>query len=164
MESSGSAVGEKLGQAADVISDRTAETVAQGRGVVQQQIGQRAGQLGSQADAVSKRMRQLADQARSEGNDQHARVAERAAAQGERAARYLNEVEPDQLLGDVEDFARREPWLVAAAGFTVGFVFARSLGASSGRRSAVRHGYVAHPARPPESWTAPAYTEAGNEQ
>ena len=164
MESSGSAVGEKLGQAADVISDRTAETVDQGRGVVQQQIGQRAGQLGSQANAVSKRMRQLADQARSEGNDQHARVAERAAEQGERAARYLNEVEPDQLLGDVEDFARREPWLVAAAGFTVGFVFARSLRASSGRRSAVRHGYVAHPARPPESWTAPAYTEAGNEQ
>jgi hypothetical protein len=30
---------------------------------------------------VSKRMRQLARQARSEGNDQHARVAERAAEQ-----------------------------------------------------------------------------------
>lgn len=60
MESSGSAVGEKLGQAVDVISDRTAETVDRGPRVVQQQIRQRAGQRGSQAKAVSKRMRQLA--------------------------------------------------------------------------------------------------------
>jgi ElaB/YqjD/DUF883 family membrane-anchored ribosome-binding protein len=156
MESSGSAVSDKLGQAADVVSGRTADAVDQGRGVVQRQIGQRAGQVGSQASAVSERMRQMADQARSEGNDQHARVAEQVAGQSDRAAAYLSEVDPDQLLSDAEDFARREPWLVAAAGLTIGFLFARSLKASSSRRSTERRGFVAHSAGTPDPWPAPA--------
>ncbi len=37
---------------------------------------------------------------------------------------------------DAEDFARRQPWLVAGVGMIAGFVLARSLKASSGRRSA----------------------------
>lgn len=134
-ESTGSTVGEKLGDATEVISARTSDVVDQGRGMVQRQIGARSAQLGSQADAASQRMRQVADQARADGNDQHARVAEQAAEQTERAGAYLNNVDPEQLLTDVEGFARREPWLVAGVSLAVGFIFARSLKASSGRRS-----------------------------
>jgi len=38
-------------------------------------------------------------------------------------------------MADAEDFARRQPWLVAGVGLIAGFVLARSLKASSGRRS-----------------------------
>ena len=37
---------------------------------------------------------------------------------------------------DAERFARRQPWLVAGVGLIAGFALARSLKASSGRRSA----------------------------
>jgi hypothetical protein len=38
------------------------------------------------------------------------------------------------LLRDVEDFARRNPWAVAAGGFALGFVASRLLKASSSER------------------------------
>jgi len=46
------------------------------------------------------------------------------------------DVDPERLMADAEDFARRQPWLVAGVGLIAGFVLARSLKASSGRRSA----------------------------
>jgi hypothetical protein len=143
--SSGSVVGEKIGEATEVISARAGDVAEQGRGMVRRQIGQRSVELSGQADEMSRRMRQVADQARSEGNDQQARLVEGAARQTERASAYLGDLEPDRLLADVEGFARREPWLVAGVGVAIGFVFARSLKASSGRRSTREYRYAGRP-------------------
>jgi hypothetical protein len=125
-----------MDQATDVISARTGDAVEQGRGVVQRQVGQRSAQLGDQIGAASHTIRQVANQARLEGNDQQARIAEEAAKRAERVSNYLGDVDPERLMGDAEDFARRQPWLVAGVGLIAGFVVARSLKASSGRRSA----------------------------
>ena len=58
-------------------------------------------------------------------------------ANGHRAERlggYLQESDGDRILRDVEDFARRNPWAVAAGGLLVGFAASRMLKASSGDR------------------------------
>ena len=47
---------------------------------------------------------------------------------------YLKGASGDRLLRDVEDFARRQPWLVAAGGLALGFAASRFLKASSSRR------------------------------
>ena len=47
---------------------------------------------------------------------------------------YLKGASGDRILRDVEDFARRQPMLVAAAGLALGFAASRFLKASSSRR------------------------------
>ena len=134
-QSSGSVVTEKMDQATEVISARTSDAVEQGRGAVQRQVGQRSAQLGDQIGAASHTIRQVAEQARVDGNDQQARLADEAAKRAERVSSYLGDVDPERLMADAEDFARRQPWLVAGVGLIAGFALARSLKASSGRRS-----------------------------
>jgi hypothetical protein len=46
----------------------------------------------------------------------------------------MKESDGDRILGDVEDFARSNPWAVAAGGLALGFVASRVLKASSSRR------------------------------
>lgn len=135
-QSSGSGVTQKMDQATEVISARTSDAVEQGRGAVQRQVGLRSAQLGDQIGAASHTIRHVAEQARIDGNDQQARLADEAAKRAERVSNYLGDVDPERLMEDAERFARRQPWLVAGVGLIAGFALARSLKASSGRRSA----------------------------
>jgi ElaB/YqjD/DUF883 family membrane-anchored ribosome-binding protein len=144
-QSSGSVVTEKMDQATEVISAQTSDAVEQGRGAVRRQVGQRSAQLGEQFSAASHTIRQVAEQARVDGNDQQARLADEAAKRAERVSNYLGDVDPERLMSDAEDFARRQPWLVAGVGLTAGFALARSLKASSGRRSARLYASANHP-------------------
>jgi ElaB/YqjD/DUF883 family membrane-anchored ribosome-binding protein len=139
-QSSGSAVGDKVDQATEVISARKDDAVEKGRSALQQQVGQRSAQLSDQVGSASQTIRRVADQARMDGNDQQARMAEQAADRADRLSSYLIDVDPERLMNDAEDFARRQPWLVAGVGLFAGFVVARSLKASSSRRSNARYG------------------------
>jgi hypothetical protein len=56
------------------------------------------------------------------------------ANQADRLGDYLKGASGDRLLRDAEDFARRQPMLVAAAGLALGFAASRFLKASSSRR------------------------------
>ena len=52
----------------------------------------------------------------------------------ERLGNYLTDADSDRMLRDVEDFARRQPWLVAGGGMLLGLFGSRLLKASSSRR------------------------------
>jgi len=131
-----SPVGEKVHEASDVVATKAGEAMDKGRGIVSDKVGERSAQLGDQVGSASQTIRRVAEQARTEGNTDQARWADQAAERGERLSTYLHDVDPDRLLSDAEDFARRQPWLVAGAGLFLGFALARSLKASSGRRYA----------------------------
>ena len=61
----------------------------------------------------------------------------------------------DRILGDLEDFARRRPWVVGAVATTAGFVASRFLMASSQRRYEGRYP-SAQPSRPSQpGWEEP---------
>ena len=74
------------------------------------------------------------EQLREQGKDGPARVADQVAERAERAGSWMKDSDADRILGDVEDFARSNPWAVAAGGLALGFVASRVLKASSSRR------------------------------
>jgi hypothetical protein len=143
-------VTEVVGTAAQKTVDQAGQVVERGRGMVRAQLEERSTQVGDQIGSASQTLRQVADQARMDGNDQQARLAEHAAQRSERVSHYLIETDADQILNEIEDVARRQPWLVAGAGLLVGFAFARGLKASSGQRYENRYAgsHSPTPARP----------------
>jgi ElaB/YqjD/DUF883 family membrane-anchored ribosome-binding protein len=134
-----SAVTDKVDQAKDVVSAQATDAVERGRGMVQEQLDQRSTTLGEQLGSTSRALRQTAQQARQEGNEQQARLVESAAERADRASAFLIEADGERLLSEVEDFARRQPWVLAGVGFLAGAVLARAMKASSGRRYESRY-------------------------
>jgi hypothetical protein len=79
-------------------------------------------------------VRSIAQELRRQGKDAPANLAEQVAGQADRVGDYLKDASGDRILRDVEDFARRQPMLVTAAGLALGFAASRFLKASSSRR------------------------------
>lgn len=118
------------------------------------QVEERSTQAGEQMQSLGQALRHSSEQLRGEGKETPARAVETAADKIEDLGGYLRSANADRILHDVERFARRRPWLTAAAGATIGFVASRFLKASSERR--YEHAaYTGHPSQPvmPETGT-----------
>ncbi len=110
------------------------EAAQKGRGALRRQVDERSTMAGRQAASVAETLRQTAWQMRQEGDPQKARMAsfaDQGADRLDRVGSYLTDADADELLGRVEDVARRQPWLIAGAGLLVGIAAARVLKASS---------------------------------
>jgi ElaB/YqjD/DUF883 family membrane-anchored ribosome-binding protein len=164
----GTVVGDKVDQAKEVVSAQTHEATERGRGMLQEQLDQRSTWLGEQTRSVSQTLRHVADQSRTEGNHQQARMADLAADRGERVGGFLIDADGERMLSEAEDFAQRQPWALAAAGLALGFVLARALKASSGtryqRRTSLPTYSTAYPTQPGYDRPAPQFQTAGSER
>jgi hypothetical protein len=107
---------------------------------VRAEIDVRSATTGERVGAVSQAMRDMSGQLRSQGNDLPARLTGEVADRAERLGGYLRESDTERMLGDVEDFGRRQPWVMAAAGLAIGVVAARFLRSSSRHRLERRRG------------------------
>ena len=120
------------------VSSSAKEQVQQATGSMQdrvrEQVDTRSTEVGHQVDSVAEAMRKAGEHLSGQGNELPARAAEQVAQRGEQLGRYLRESDADRILGDLEDFGRRQPWVVAAAGLAIGVAAARFLKASSQRR------------------------------
>jgi len=114
--------------------DKAKEVAGQAKGKLREQVDQRSTQAGQQITTAASDVRSVADELRSQGKDAPARYAEQAADRVESAGQWLEKADGDQILRDVEGFARRNPWAVAAGGLALGLVASRFLKASSGER------------------------------
>lgn len=125
---------QSLGGAADTAMDSGREAVgsAQGRirSLLEQQTDRAADQLGGVATALHK----AADQLNSENNGTVAQYAEQAADRVERVADLLRHSSLDDIVGEVEGFARRQPELFIGGAFALGFLAARFVKSSGERR------------------------------
>jgi hypothetical protein len=95
------------------------------------QVDQRSTEAGHRVGGLASDVRAVGESLREQGKDQPAKLAEQAADRAERLGSYLQESDADRILGDVEDFGRRQPWVVIAGGVAIGFVASRFLKASS---------------------------------
>jgi ElaB/YqjD/DUF883 family membrane-anchored ribosome-binding protein len=95
------------------------------------QVDQRSTDAGHRVGGIASDVRAVGESLREQGKDQPAKLAEQAADRAERLGSYLKESDADRILGDVEDFGRRQPWAVIAGGVALGFVASRLLKASS---------------------------------
>jgi ElaB/YqjD/DUF883 family membrane-anchored ribosome-binding protein len=101
---------------------------------VREQLEQRSGQAGQQVQSIGKVLHSGANQLRSEGKDVPARVIEQVAQRADELGGYLQSARADSILGDIESFVRRRPWLAAGTGLFAGFLASRFLKASGDRR------------------------------
>ncbi|WP_146208837.1 hypothetical protein [Azospirillum sp. TSO22-1] len=99
------------------------------RAAFEQQSHRAADQIGSVAQALH----QAAQQLEEENNGTAARYTVMAADRVEQFADTLRNSTVDDLVGQVESFARRQPEVFLGAAFGVGFLFARFI-KSSGER------------------------------
>ena len=133
-DGAGQQVADKAQQAAGQAQEKAGEAAEQAKGQLRTQLDQRSTQAGEQVTGTASDIRSVADQLRQQGKDQPAKLAEQAADRAERLGSYLTESDPDRLLGDIEDLARRQPWAVVAGGLFLGFAASRVLKASSSDR------------------------------
>jgi hypothetical protein len=127
-------VKEQVREKAQVAQDKARGAASQARGRISDQVDQRSTQAGERIAGTAGDVRSIADQLRIQGKDAPANLAEQVANQADRVGDYLKGASGDRILRDVEDFARRQPMLVAAAGLALGFAASRLLKASSSNR------------------------------
>jgi hypothetical protein len=125
---------EKAQQVAGQAQEKAQEAASQAKGKVREQVDRRSTEIGQRASTTAGDLRGVADHLRSQGKDQPAKVAQQAAERVERLGGYLQESDGERILRDVEDFGRRRPWAVVAAGVAFGFAASRFLKASSSQR------------------------------
>jgi hypothetical protein len=127
-------VKDQVRETAHVAQDKARGALGQARGRLSDQVDQRSTKAGEQIAGTASDVRSIAQELRSQGKDAPAKLAEQVADQADRVGDYLKGARGDRILGDVEDFTRRQPMLVAAAGLALGFAASRFLKASSSRR------------------------------
>jgi hypothetical protein len=136
-ESTGSTtdqVKDQVREKAQVAQDKAQGALGQARGRFSGQVDERSTQAGERISGTAADVRSIAEELRRQGKDAPATLAEQVAGQADRVGDYLKGASGDRILRDVEDFARRQPLLVAAGGLVLGFAASRFLKASSSRR------------------------------
>jgi hypothetical protein len=127
-------VNDQVRDTTQLAQDKAQGALGQARSRLRDQIDQRSTQTAEQVQSTVQDVRSMAEQLRGQGKDTPARVAEQVADRAESFGNYLRDADGERLLRDVEDVARRQPWLVAAGGLALGFAASRFLKASSSRR------------------------------
>jgi ElaB/YqjD/DUF883 family membrane-anchored ribosome-binding protein len=101
---------------------------------VREQLDQRSTQAGEQVQAIGHALQSGIEELRSEGKDVPAKVMAQVAERAEDLGAYLQSSRADQMLMDLERFARRRPWVTAGVGVAAGFIASRFVKASADRR------------------------------
>jgi hypothetical protein len=127
-------VKEQVREQAQAAQERARGAAGQTRSRLRDQVDQRSTRAGERLAGTAADVRSVAEELRRQDKDTPARLAEQAAGQTDRVADYLKGASGERILRDVEDFARRRPWAVAAGGLALGFTASRFLKASSSRR------------------------------
>ena len=124
-----------VGQASATAQEKTAELKEQGKRKLGETLEQRTNEAGVQAQDLARALRRSGEQLSNEGEGQQvAGLAQDAAGQIERLGGYLERTSGSELVRDMENFARRRPWIVAGIGLVAGLAASRFLKASSERR------------------------------
>ena len=146
-------VHEKANEVRDQASEQVRKAGGQARDRAREQVEQRSTQAGEQVHQHASDLRDVARQLREQGKDGPARIADQVAERAERAGSWMKESDTERILGDVEDFARSNPWAVAAGGLALGFAASRLLKASSSQRYEQRSSTVTAGQLPPAGGT-----------
>lgn len=145
---------EKAQEVAGQAKEQAQQAAGQAKDQIRTQVDQRSTQAGEQIRRQASDIRSVSDSLREQGKDGPAKVAEQAADRIERVGSYLHESDADRILGDVEEFARKQPWAVMAGGLALGFFASRFLKASQSERYQQR--YSSTPDQLPNRFDRPA--------
>jgi hypothetical protein len=131
------------GKAQDVAGqaqEKAQEATEKGQNMLREQVDQRSTEYGQRVSDTASDLRSVGEELRNQGKDTPAKLADRAAERTEKVGSYLTDADGEKLLSDIEDFGRRQPWVVLGGGVLVGMAAARFLKASSRTRYQGRTG------------------------
>ena len=120
--------------AVSIAQDKVGELREQGSVQLRDQFDRRSAEAGAQVRSVAQALRRASNDVRSEGNANAARLTGKTSDRIERFGVYLEQKSAGELMGDLETFARRRPWMLAGIGMLVGVAAARFMKASSEQR------------------------------
>jgi ElaB/YqjD/DUF883 family membrane-anchored ribosome-binding protein len=126
--------GELVSSAQEQVSAKAQELGEEASFQVREQLDQRSTQAGEQVQAVGHALQSGVEQLRGEGKEVPAKVMAQVAERADDFGAYLQAAQADQMLMDLERFARRRPWVTAGIGVFAGFVASRFVKASADRR------------------------------
>jgi ElaB/YqjD/DUF883 family membrane-anchored ribosome-binding protein len=121
-------------EGAQTVQAKAGSAFGQVRGRLREQIDQRSTNAGEQVHSTANDVRSVAEELRRQGKETPARLADQVADRVDSLGSYLRNADGERMLGDVERYARKQPWAIAAGAVALGFVASRFLKASSGRR------------------------------
>jgi hypothetical protein len=147
---------EKAQEVREQAGEQVRKATGQARDRARDQVDQRSTQIGEQVHGHANDLRDVAQQLREQGKDGPAKIADQVADRAQRAGSWMKESDADRILSDVEDFARSNPWAVAAGGLALGFTASRLLKASSSQRYEQRGTTTNAHRLPPAGGTTPA--------
>ena len=150
---------DKAQEAAGQAKEKAQEAGQKASDRARSEVDRRSTEAGEQVASTAGDLRSVGEKLREEGKDGPAKLADQAADRTERLGSYLRDSDADRILGDVEDFARRQPWAVVAGGLALGFAASRFLKASSSERYKSRQDTQEHTPVPAAATPGP-YAQA----
>ena len=124
---------------ASEVLDQAKGKVSEAAGQVQQkaksQLAERKDQVADGIDSVAAALRQTGQQLEGQVTGPVGKYVSKAASTLSNISNHVRQNDVDQLLHDVEGFARREPAIALGSAFAIGILAARFLKSSNQRRS-----------------------------
>ena len=124
----------KMQNAQSAVQEKASQVREEGSQRLRDQLQERSSRAGSQARSLAEALRHSGSELRGQGNTSAAQLTSQAADRMERVGRYLEQKDGDELMNDLDSFARRRPWLLAGFGLLAGVAAARFVKASSENR------------------------------
>jgi ElaB/YqjD/DUF883 family membrane-anchored ribosome-binding protein len=145
-DGAGAKAQEVVSQAKEQVQEKAGQVKGTAMERLRGQLDSQSTRLEEQVTPFAQALRETGTRLEDQGQSGGARAVRGAADQAERLAAYLRNSDSDRMLGDIEDFARRRPWLTGAIGLAVGFIAARFVKATADRDATGRTSYrVASP-------------------
>jgi ElaB/YqjD/DUF883 family membrane-anchored ribosome-binding protein len=124
----------KVEDAASLAQEKASELRKQGSARLRDQFDERSSKAGSHVRSLAAALRRSGNDLSNEGHGASQLITQ-AADRIERVGSYLEQKSGDELMRDVERFARRRPWMLAGLGMLAGVAAARFVKASSEQRN-----------------------------
>lgn len=119
----------------------TSELADKAKQTGERQLTSRKDQAAQSATNLADAMRQVGDRMEQQGQEQGtAQLVSAGADQIDKIANYLRDTDINEIVGGVEDFARRQPALFLGGAFALGLIGARFLKAGAQSRQEQRDG------------------------
>ncbi len=128
----------QAGKVVEEVGDTARETVARATETAKQQADTKREKLGGGLERVAQTMHQTGNDLRQKNQAMVGDYLDQAAGQVEKVSDYLRGHSVDQIISDVDAFARREPAITIGVALGLGFLAARLLKASLNRANPSR--------------------------
>jgi len=119
------------GQVADQVQDKAGQVMDQARETVTTQVASQKDRAAESLTVLAQAIRQSGDQLRGQEQGAVAGYTDQAAQYVERVSGFLRERDVNEMLYDVERYARRNPAMFIGGAFAVGLLAGRFLKSSS---------------------------------